>query len=80
MKSASGQPVSRVRIYQRSIERRDPRFGERQLSAAEMKALNLRGAGLDQTPAEEEWSEQRRRELLAASPMGAKMLQDEKRK
>jgi hypothetical protein len=80
MKSANGGIVPRVQIYQRSIERRQSRFGGPDLTFDQMKALGYQVAGLDQTDTERKFDEKRRQELLGLSAVGAKILQDEKKK
>jgi hypothetical protein len=78
MKSANGKPVSRVRVYQRAIEAREGKFGERQLTGTEMKAMGWQMGGFDQTAKEQEWSEARKNQLLAASPLGNTILKEAK--
>lgn len=79
MKAASGKPVSRLRAFQHTVEARHSRFGERELTAAQMKALGYEhAAGFDLNGKERPISPERKDELLAASPLGAKILADRK--
>jgi hypothetical protein len=62
--------VSRLALFTGTVERREPRFGARQLDPKEMKALGYQAAGFDQTGQERAFDEARRQELLQASPLG----------
>jgi len=79
MKSKQGQPVMRVRLFKKTIENRQPILGERQIDAQTMKALGWSAAGFDQANAETDWSPAEEKRLLALSPLGQQILQDEKR-
>ena len=81
MKAKDGQTVSRVERLKASIERRASRFGEMDLTGEQMKALGLQMGSLnfDQTKSEKPFNEQRRAELLNASPLGEKILKDSKK-
>ena len=60
--------VSRLALFTGTVERREQRFGARQLDAKEMKALGYQAAGFDQTG--QVFDEARRQQLLQASPLG----------
>ena len=81
MKSAKGSPITRVQIYQSSIERRESLFRGK-VTPEQMKALGWNGAGFDQpepTGAPKEMTPERRQELMGLSAMGAAQLAEEKR-
>jgi len=80
MKSANGQPVSRLRVFCGSIERRESKFGPTPLTPAQMKALGYQFGGFDQSAEQQTFDDKRRQELLGQSPLGQRILTDEKKK
>lgn len=82
MKAKDGKDISRVERLKASIERRQGRFEEMDLTGEQMKALGLQIGSLnfDQTKSEKPFNEARRQELLNASPLGQKISQDQTKK
>lgn len=82
MKARDGKVISRVERFKKSIEERKGRFEEMDLTAEQMKALGLQ---FNQVPYEmksenKPMTPERRDQLLAASAMGEKILQDKNKK
>lgn len=75
MKAEGGATVSRLKAYQQSIESRQP-----MLHLDEARFAQLKAAGLATPNAETEMTPARRKELLGQSPVGEKILADEKKK
>jgi hypothetical protein len=82
MKSQDGKTIVRVQRLKANVERRASRFGEMDLTGEQMKALGLQmgSSNFDQTKSEKPFTPERRAELMNASAVGAKLLQDEKKK
>jgi hypothetical protein len=81
MKAQDGKPISRVARLKSNVERRTSHFGEMDLTGEQMKALGLQMGSLnfDQTKSEKPFTEARKQELLNASPLGAKIVQDKQK-